>query len=69
MRKQYQRRWKCPYCKTDGWSADGAIPKQHARFADNRDCLAYGRARLDAPAFDQEDASPERIMSLPWPWR
>lgn len=23
------RRWKCPHCKTEGWSRDGLIPDHY----------------------------------------
>jgi len=24
-----RRRWKCPHCKIEGWSRDGAMPVDH----------------------------------------
>lgn len=27
--KASSRRWKCPHCKVEGWSSDGATPIDH----------------------------------------
>jgi len=38
--KNQQRRWYCPHCFTEGWSADGSLPP-HDTF-DGKPCRKSG---------------------------
>lgn len=56
--KRHQRRARCPYCKSEQWTADGIMPLDHDR-PDGRICHALRRASDGFWTYQASEPTPD----------